>query len=48
MPDSPALEPLFVRLSRQYGQLLQRILRLLNHFTADEMVGNFVHLEQFK
>jgi predicted nuclease of predicted toxin-antitoxin system len=33
---------------RQYGQLLQRMLRLLNHFTAQEMVGNFVHLEQFK
>jgi predicted nuclease of predicted toxin-antitoxin system len=34
--------------SRQYGVLLQRMLRLLNHFTAEEMVGNFVHLEQFK
>ena len=34
--------------SRQYGLLLQRMLRLLNHFTADEMVSNFVHLEQFK
>src|SRR5437764_1158066 len=34
--------------SRQYGQLLQRMLRLLNHLTADEMVSNFVHLEQFK
>ena len=34
--------------SRQYGLLHQRMLRLLNHFTADEMVGNFVHLEQFK
>ena len=38
---------------REYGQLLQRMLlqrmlRLLNHFTADEMAGNFVHLEQFK
>ncbi len=33
---------------RQYGLLLQRMLRLLNHFTAEEMVGNFVHLEQFK
>jgi hypothetical protein len=34
--------------NRQYGILLQRVLRLLNHFTADEMVNNFVHLEQFK
>jgi hypothetical protein len=34
--------------SREYGQLLQRLLRLLNHFTAEEMVSNFVHLEQFK
>jgi predicted nuclease of predicted toxin-antitoxin system len=34
--------------SRQYGQLLHRMLRLLNHFTAEEMVNNFLHLEQFK
>ena len=34
--------------SRQYGLLLGRMLRLLNHFTAEEMIGNFVHLEQFK
>ena len=34
--------------SRQYGIFLQRMLRLLNHFAAEEMVGNFVHLEQFK
>lgn len=34
--------------SRQYGLLLQRMLRLLNQFTGDEMVNNFVHLEQFK
>jgi predicted nuclease of predicted toxin-antitoxin system len=34
--------------SRQYGLLFQRMLRLLNHFTAEEMRGNFVHLEQFK
>jgi predicted alpha/beta hydrolase len=34
--------------SRQYGLLLQRMLRLLNHFTREEMVSNFVHLEQFK
>jgi hypothetical protein len=33
---------------RQYGLLLQRTLRLLNHFTAEEMVNNLVHLEQFK
>jgi predicted nuclease of predicted toxin-antitoxin system len=34
--------------SRQYGVLLHRMLRLLNHFSAEEMVSNFVHLEQFK
>lgn len=34
--------------SRQYGLLLQRTLRLLNQVTAEEMVSNFVHLEQFK
>jgi predicted nuclease of predicted toxin-antitoxin system len=34
--------------SRQYGVLRRRMLRLLNHFTAEEMVGNFVHLEQFR
>jgi len=33
---------------RHYGLLLERLLRLLNHFTAEEMIGNFVHLEQFK
>jgi predicted nuclease of predicted toxin-antitoxin system len=33
---------------RQYGLLLERMLRLLNQFTAEEMRGNFVHLEQFK
>jgi predicted nuclease of predicted toxin-antitoxin system len=33
---------------RQYGLLLQRMLRLLNHFAATEMVNNLVHLEQFK
>ncbi len=33
---------------RQYGLLLQRMLRFLNHFTGEEMAGNFVHLEQFK
>ncbi len=34
--------------SREYGFLLQRVLRLLDHFTAEEMAANFVHLEQFK
>jgi predicted nuclease of predicted toxin-antitoxin system len=34
--------------SRQYSLLLQRMLRLLNHLTAEEMLGNLVHLEQFK
>jgi hypothetical protein len=34
--------------SREYGTLLQRMLRLLNHITAEEMINNFVHLEQFK
>jgi predicted nuclease of predicted toxin-antitoxin system len=34
--------------SRQYGLLLQRMLRLLNCFMAEDMLGNFVHLEQFK
>jgi predicted nuclease of predicted toxin-antitoxin system len=34
--------------SRQYGLLLQRMLRLLNHFTAEELTSNIVHLEQFK
>ena len=33
---------------RQYGLLLPRMLRLLNHFAAEEMVSNFVHLEQFR
>jgi predicted nuclease of predicted toxin-antitoxin system len=34
--------------SRQYGLLLQRMLRLLNHLSADEMLNNLVHLERFK
>ncbi len=34
--------------SREYGLLLARMLRLLNHFTAEDMLGNLVHLEQFK
>jgi predicted nuclease of predicted toxin-antitoxin system len=33
---------------RQYGLLLQRMLRLLNQLTAEEMLSNLVHLEQFK
>ena len=34
--------------SRNYGALLARTLRLLNQYTADEMVNNLVHLEQFR
>ncbi|HZU37097.1 MAG TPA: DUF5615 family PIN-like protein [Gemmataceae bacterium] len=34
--------------SREYGMLLRRMLGLLNHFTAEELVDNLVHLEQFK
>ncbi len=34
--------------SRQYGVLLQRMLRLLNAFTGEEMISNLIHLEQFK
>lgn len=34
--------------SRQYGVLLRRMARLLNHFSADQMRSNLVHLEQFK
>ena len=33
---------------REYGLLLARMRRLLDHFTAEEIVGNLVHLEQFK
>ncbi len=33
---------------KKYGLLLQRIVRLLNHFTQDELRNNLVHLEQFK
>ena len=33
---------------RQYGLLLHRMLRFLDQRTAEEMVGNIVHLEQFK
>ena len=34
--------------SRQYGIFLGRMVRFLDHVTAEEMLGNFVHLEQFK
>ncbi|HEX7376827.1 MAG TPA: hypothetical protein VF278_06930 [Pirellulales bacterium] len=34
--------------SREYGALLQRMLRLLNELTAEEMTSNLVHLERFK
>jgi|SRR5271157_1474789 len=34
--------------SREYGLLLRRMLRLLNHLTAEELTSNIVHLEQFK
>jgi hypothetical protein len=33
---------------RQYGLLLNRVLRLLSHVSAEEMTNNRVHLEQFK
>jgi predicted nuclease of predicted toxin-antitoxin system len=33
---------------REYVLLLHRLLRLLNHFTADELIDNIVHLEQFR
>ena len=33
---------------RQFGELLQRVLRLLNHWTADEMKNQVVFLQQFK
>lgn len=34
--------------SRHYGVLLARMQRLLDHFSADQMRNNLVHLEQFK
>jgi hypothetical protein len=34
--------------SREYGSLLQRMLRLLNELTAEDMANNLVHLERFK
>ena len=33
---------------REYGLLMRRMLGLLNHFTAEELTSNIVHLEQFK
>jgi predicted nuclease of predicted toxin-antitoxin system len=33
---------------RQYGLILERMQRLLDHLSAEDLVGNFVHLEQFK
>ena len=33
---------------RHYGVLLQRVRRLLNETSAEEMRNNLVHLEQFK
>src|SRR5262249_34651148 len=32
---------------RQFGELLQRMLRLLNHWTADEMKNQVIFLQQF-
>lgn len=33
---------------RQFGELLQRVLRLLNRWTSDEMKNQVVFLQQFK
>ncbi len=33
---------------RQFGELLQRILRLLNSLTADEIRNQIIFLQQFK
>lgn len=33
---------------RQFGELLRRVLRLLNSWTADEMKSKIVFLQQFK
>jgi predicted nuclease of predicted toxin-antitoxin system len=32
----------------EYGTLLQRMLRLLNQLTAEDMANNLMHLERFK
>lgn len=34
--------------SREYSPLLQRMLRLLNELTIEDMANNLVHLERFK
>jgi predicted nuclease of predicted toxin-antitoxin system len=34
--------------SSEYGTLLNRMLRLLNEISAEEMASNLVHLERFK
>jgi hypothetical protein len=36
------------QLSRQYGVLLNRTLRLLDTMTAEELRNNLVHLERFR
>ena len=33
---------------RQFGELLRRVLRLLDHLTADELYNQVVFLQQFK
>jgi hypothetical protein len=33
---------------REYGAILHRMQRLLDHMTAEDLVANLVHLEQFK
>jgi len=33
---------------RQFGELLRRILRLLNNLTADEMSNQIVFLQRFR
>jgi hypothetical protein len=33
---------------RQFGELLRRVLRLLNHWSADEIQNQIVFLQRFK
>jgi len=33
---------------RQFGELLRRVLRLLDHLTADELYNQVIFLQQFK
>jgi hypothetical protein len=33
---------------RQFGELLRRVLRLLNSLTADELYNHIIFLQQFK